>query len=73
VQIKAKLRSGSEYILILEGETADTATIFADLVAGRSQALRGWVRVHAHDEDVSETVVLGAEIVELQLIDDAAH
>ena len=70
MQIKATLRNGSEYVLVLEGANAEPTRIFDELIAGRSQALRGWVRVQTPDQRASVIAVLGSEIVELHLIGD---
>jgi hypothetical protein len=69
VPIKAILRNGNEYILSLEGTSGDSAEVFTEVAAGRSQLLRGWVRVKPAD-GTNEIVVLGEEIVELHLLTD---
>jgi hypothetical protein len=68
-QIRVTLRNGNQYVLMLDGETADADRLFGEVAAGRSQALRGWVAVHAASPR-DKIVVQGEEIVELRLIDD---
>ena len=71
MHIKVRLRNGDEFVLILEDAEADPATVFAELAAGRSQALRGWVPVRPSGPGDKQTVVQGEEIVEIRLVDDA--
>jgi hypothetical protein len=65
VRIKATLRNGNEYVLVFE-DGLDPAAILTEVAAGRSQALRGWVRVEPMT-GADASVVLGDEIVELHL------
>ena len=67
MSIRAKLRDGSEYVLLLEA-TDDAAIVFTEIAAGRSQALRGWVAVEPLTAEVDDVVVLGDHIVELHLL-----
>ena len=67
MRIKATLRNGNEYFLVLEPSGVDASELFTEVAAGRSQALRGWVRVERTD-DADEIVVMGDEIVELHLV-----
>jgi hypothetical protein len=69
--IKVTLRNGNEYLLLLDGPEADAERLYAELAAGRSQALRGWVSVESADGSV-QTAVRGDEVVELHLVRDAA-
>lgn len=70
MRIKATLRNGSEYTLSLDPAEAGAESVFTELVAGRSQALRGWVPVEPSGS-ATESVVAGEDIVALDLIDDA--
>ena len=56
--------------MILEDAEPDPATVFAELVAGRSRALRGWVPVRPAGAGEKQSFVQGEEIVELHLVDD---
>jgi hypothetical protein len=70
-QIRATLRNGNQYVLVLDGPDADAERLFGEVGAGRSQALRGWVSVEPLGSG-EKIVVQGDEIVELQLIDTDA-
>ena len=67
MEIKVILRNGNEYLLVLDRAEVDVERAFVELVAGRSQALRGWVTVQSRS-GTEQIVVLGEEIVELHLI-----
>ena len=67
MEIKVILRNGNEYVLILDRAELDVERAFVELVAGRSQALRGWVSVQPRS-GTEQIAVLGEEIVELHLV-----
>lgn len=66
-ELVATLRDGSEHAIILD-ETSDASHLFDEISAGRSQALRGWVKVRP-STGALRAVVSGEEIVRLRVVE----
>lgn len=67
LELIATLRDGSEHMIILDGN-GDASHLFDEISAGRSQALRGWVKVRPSTGAV-RSVVSGEEIVRLRVVE----
>jgi hypothetical protein len=61
------LRDGSEHAIVLDAGT-DVGHVLDEVSAGRSQLLRGWIKVRPPTGS-SRAVVRGDEIIRLRLVD----
>jgi hypothetical protein len=70
LDIVATLRDGSEHTLLLDtlAGNGDAAHVLAEISAGRSQLLRGWVAVRPQP-GATQAVVSGSEIMQLRLVE----
>jgi hypothetical protein len=66
--IVVTLRDGSEHVLMVDRVDIEAAYVLDEVSAGRSQLLRGWVKVEP-PAGATHAVVRGDEITQLRLVE----